>query len=435
MKKLALRQIKTPALIFLLTLTVYLSNIIYDFNKNLELNDFRRMMVSADIVSNTFLPWVLLDQHTIKFDKVKSNLIQFDANNDPPYFLIDTGTNYYSSYPILTGIMALPFYVLPYYLGKIPNIDNNLNLLKIFFIGRVAASFYTTLAVLIYYYILKEISKNELLIITFTFFYAFGTISWSVASRGLWQHTISQVFIAAVILLLLKAKQNSKLIGLIGFFVGLTVLVRPTNFLVAIFVSVYVLTKYKEQRLRYIFWGMPALIFLLGYNYYVFGSVFSEGYGARNDFNWSTPLSESLTGFAISPARSFLFISPPLVLAFISIFKIFINKNFFKEWNLLVRYISLVFISSLVLFAKWYTWDGANAFGHRMLLDYLPILGLLAFIAFEKLKSQGKILILLLILYSVLINANAVFNRKSRCDREHNWSFYCLSPPDRPSNY
>jgi len=167
----------------------------------------------------------------------------------------------------------------------------------------------------------------------------------------------------------------------------------------------------------------------------IFGSPFIEGYGARADFNWSTPLIESLLGFAISPTRSFLFISPPLILAYYTIYKTFKDRKFKPEFNTIYRYLGVVFILSLLLFAKWYTWDGAPAFGYRMLSDFLPIVGLLAFETLVSMRRWEKVVVAILIIYSIYAHGNAVFNRKSRCSPEHNWSFYCLSPPSRKAEY
>ena len=307
--------------------------------------------------------------------------------------------------------------------------------------GRIAASFYAALSVSVMYLILKEIYKNKgsnIWIFAFTAFYALGTNTWSVASRGLWQHTISQLIISVAVLLLIKgvaAPAKPQLFGLIGFVLGLAVLTRPTNIVLAIVVTVYMLVERRKQFISFLLpVGICAALFFF-YNRAIFGSPFIEGYGARGDFDWSTPLTESLLGFAISPARSFLFISPPLILAYYTIYKTFKDKKFKSGFNTIYRYLGTAFILSLLLFAKWYTWDGAPAFGYRMLSDFLPIIGLLTFETIVVMKRWGTVLIIVLMIYSIYIHDNAVFNRKSRCSPEHNWSFYCLSPPSRKAEY
>jgi len=266
-------------------------------------------------------------------------------------------------------------------------------------------------------------------------FYALGTATWSVSSRGMWQHTFAQFFISIAILFLLRSMKNPKLIPWLGFLLGLAVVARPTTILLALVISVYVFTKHREWVPRYILAVVPSILFLALYNHLTFGSVLTEGYGARNDYNRSTPLSESLTGYLFSPARSFLFLSPPLVLSFFAIYKAFSDKKYGEKLNLIFRYLSVGFLLSVLMMAKWWAWDGANGFGYRMLSDYLPIVGLLSFSVVEKLKHSYKVLILLFIVYSIFIHGNAVINRKSRCSHEHNWSFYCLAPPAEKAKY
>jgi hypothetical protein len=106
-----------------------------------------------------------------------------------------------------------------------------------------------------------------------------------------------------------------------------------------------------------------------------------------------------------------------------------------RKYNKLLRYLSLGFLISFLMMAKWWAWAGANAFGYRMLTGYLPVVGLLAFIVIDKMKLKYRMIILILIVYSVFIHANAVINRKSRCSEDHTWSFYCLSPPAKKSKY
>jgi len=436
-----LKSLVAIFLVFVTTLAIFVSNAYNDYSIDLNKHTYRRLMPAADVAPNTFLPYLILKHQTLSFNKIVKNLRQFGDNKEIPYFLVMRNGNFYSAYPIITGLFALPFYVVPIILNKIPNLETPLNLLKVLFVGRIAASFYAALSVSVMYLILKEIYKNKgsnIWIFAFTAFYALGTNTWSVASRGLWQHTISQLIISVAVLLLIKgvaAPAKPQLFGLIGFVLGLAVLTRPTNIVLAIVVTVYMLVERRKQFISFLLpVGICAALFFF-YNRAIFGSPFIEGYGARGDFDWSTPLTESLLGFAISPARSFLFISPPLILAYYTIYKTFKDKKFKSGFNTIYRYLGTAFILSLLLFAKWYTWDGAPAFGYRMLSDFLPIIGLLTFETIVVMKRWGTVLIIVLMIYSIYIHDNAVFNRKSRCSPEHNWSFYCLSPPSRKAEY
>ena len=429
------KRFRVPLFIFLISFVLFLANLPSDWNKDVSNGTYRRLMTSGDQVPNSFLPWLMLYKGTVNFDEIIGVIRQLEGGKYRPYFLIPTEEGFKTAYPILPAVMAIPVYALPILLNKIPEMTYHESILKIFVLGRVAGAFYAALSVSLFYLIISEFSKNKKWLYLFTFFYAYGTATWSVSSRGMWQHTFAQFFISIAVLLLIKSLKDKKLIPWLGFILGIAVLARPTALLLAGAISFYVFLKHKNQLVKYIFATLPSVIFMGYYNFVTFGSVLVEGYGARSDFGWNTPLLESLSGYAFSPARSFLFISPPLVLGFIGIYKVYKDKKFEGKYNQILRYLGFGFLISFLMMAKWWAWEGANGFGYRMLSDYLPILGLFSFLIIKRLKPKQLTVIMLLIIYSVFIHGNAVINRKSRCSEEHNWTFYCLSPPARKSKY
>jgi hypothetical protein len=420
-------------IIFAVTFGVYLANMPSDYQKDLRTRGFRNLMPAADTIPNTFLPFTILEYGEIHFNNMLSTIRTFDGNKKP-YYLIIIDETYYSVYPILTGLMAVPFYVVPVMLNKIPTFVFYENVLKVLMLGRIAASFYAAGSVVILYLMLRrlvDVSKNRFmhwLMIIFTAFYAFGTNTYSVSSRGLWQHTTSQFIISLALLFLILAVKNKKYIWLVGLFLGLAVLTRPTNIILAVVFALYVFIYHRDQFVKFTLATLPSIVFMLLYNHFIFGSAFTEGYGARNDFDWSTPLSLSLSAYAISPARSFLFISPPLVFGFYAMYKVFLNKKFEPTNNTLFRFIAIAFIGSMLLLAKWYTWHGSPAFGNRMMVDFIPLLAILAFVVIKDFKRCGLIFVGVLMIYSVFIHTDAVLNKKSRCQQQHLWNSECIKP-------
>lgn len=432
-----LKKFWIPALIFLITFSVYLANLPIDYKKDNENRLVRRLLPSQDTIQNTFLPYLLIKEKTLYFDPVINTINTLSDNR--PYFLIPTEKGYYPAYPILTGLMALPVYIVPLLLNKIPELTYHENILKLLVLGRITASFYSALSVTIFYLMLKQIYKNKKWTLLFTAFYAFGTCTWSVASRGLWQHTTIQFINSLIILTLLASVKNEKLIPLVGFLLGIGVLIRPTNIILALVITIYVFIQHREKLNKYILAAIPCVLFLVIHNQVAFGSPLTEGYGAREDFSWSTPLLISLPGYAFSPARSFLLISPPLALAYFGIYTFFKKEKSKsttdKKHLAIMRYLGIAFILSLLMLAKWYTWDGAPAFGYRMLVDFLPIVGLLAFDVTQSFGKKGKLIIAILIIFSIYVHQNAVLNRKSRCGKDHTWTVYCLLPPKEKPQY
>jgi len=431
-----LNKIKIPALIFLLTFTVYLSNLSFDYKRNLETGQVRRLLTSNDLVPNTFLPYLILKYKTLDFSYIQNDLKKyFQGGTDNPYYFIRLNGKYISSYPILTGILAIPFYIIPIALNKIPTLIHHRDLLKVLVIGRIAASFYATLSVVLMYFILDKITKDKMWKYIYTAFYALGTLTWTISSRGLWQHTISQLLISIIVYIFLLRKEKPKLIPVTGLICGLAVLARPTNIVIAILSTSYVFLCHKKYFKKFILCASPTLIFLLGYNFLTFGSIFSEGYSARNDISWNTPILLSLSGFLFSPARSFLFISPPLVISYYAMYKALTKHKSKNTDDRFYVYLAFVFLANLLLNSKWWAWHGGTGFGYRMLTDILPIATVFSYLITKNFNKTGKIIVVILMVYSVYIQANAVIFRKARCASTHNWSFYCLQPPKRLPKY
>lgn len=414
-------------------------NLPYDYKKSIETGMIRRMLASDDIIPNTFLPYVLIKHKGIDYAPIMKYIRTWvQGGKEDPYFMINRDGKYYASYPIITGLFAIPIYVIPILMDKIPGLGTQKDILNILALGRISAAFYTALSCSIFYLILKKLSKtnNQYWRLIFTIFYALGTTTYSISSRGMWMHTISQLLISIEILVLIEALKNKKLIDYAGIILGIAVLTRLTNAVVAIVIAAYVFFYYRDRFIKFAIYTLPTVFILFWYNNLAFGSPFVEGYQSRGDFGWSTPILYGLAGFLVSPGRSLLFISPPLIFSFFEIYRIFtIKRNDRTKEDNLILFLGISFILSLLLMSKWSGWHGANAFGYRMLTEYLSIISLLAFLATEKMEKTGKILVTILIIYSIYVNANAVLFRKGRCDADHNWTIYCLMPPSRPPQY
>lgn len=433
---------KIPFILFFVIFLGYLANFPIDYSKDYKNGLVRRLAVTEDLVPNTFLPYVILKHKTIVFNPIIKDIRPYLGGRDTePYYVILHNEKYISSYPILTGIMSIPFYIIPIMLNKIPNVFEHFNVLKILAIGRVVASFYTAISCVVMYLILKSLSdkKDKVWSIIFSIFYAFGTSSWTVSSRGLWTHTLSQLFISLSFLFLIYGLKKEKYIKWVGLFLGLAVLTRPTNIVFAVIFSLYVFFNKRKQFFKYVLLALPTIIFYLAYNYFTFGSFLTDGYSARGDHNWSTSWLVSIPALLFSFDRSFLFLSPPLVLSFFAMFK-YIKKAIERkikktDLDVLFTYSSICFIVFFLMITKWWGWAGASAFGYRMLTETLPIVTALSFLISKEFSKLGKTILIILMVYSVCIHFNAVIFRKSRCSEDHLWTTYCLMPPTKELQY
>ncbi len=428
-----IRRNKIPLLLAFFVFIIYLANLPIDYTKDLKNGLYRRMVPSDDVIPNTFLPYLVVREKTLVFDKIFSTVNFFDdpEHKPNPYFLVKATGGFICAYPIITGIMATPIYFVPLLLNKIPEVTYHENIIKIAALGRVAAAFYATISVFLFYKTGELVSSDKKKLALFTIFYALGTNTYTVSSRGLWMHTTAQVFFSLILYLLLLAETKGKnYFTLIGLLTGLSVVNRPTAIVIAFMVFGYVVLFKRKQLIPFLLGATPTVIFLAIYNWANFGSPFIEGYAARGAANdWGANPLIGMAGYFISPARGFLFISPPLLLAFVGMYQKI------KAQDRLQTMLALGVLGSMIMMARWDTWDGANAFGCRMLTEYLPFFGLFAYTVFIKLPKKLILLMLVLFIYSFYVHFNAVFNRKSRCEGNDNWNFYCLKFPTKKAQY
>lgn len=417
--------------IFISCVFVYLSNLLIDISKDKEHPPYRNLMPAADVIPNTFLPYQLLNEGTFKFTSVRKHLRLFDGGNKNPYFFYNNARgDTYSVYPVIEAFFALPVYAPVIWLHKIGSFVYPKMLIRILVLGRITATIYTAMSVVIMYFLLKHKSRDKFLLFTFLIAYAFGTQLYSVSSRGMWQHTFSLFLFSILLFYLVNPKFTAKYAALVGFLFASLFMVRATNAVILVFLGIYLLKNFSRKNFIVFLLSFIALYSLqLIYNFNVFGGVFSEGYGARNDFHWTTSYLTSLPAYFVSPGRGLLFLSPLLLFSFAEIYALWKDKQEQKDNNFVFRLLSLGIFAFILVFGKWYTWSGANAFGNRMFTDIVPFLGYFSFLWLSQKysnKKWQKILLALLVLYSVYVHTNAVWNLKSRCSKEHDWDFTCL---------
>ena len=432
-KKFFSNHVVVFTVVVLVSFILYLLNAPLDFRKNLETGTYRRLLTSYDITSNTFLPYEIIRNHRFSFGKESVAAMRVaEASKTLPHSLIFVNGRYVPSYPIVSGLIALPVYFVPLSLGKIPNLDTPQRILGVLMLGRVAASFYTAIAVGIFYLVLRKFATLKKMktggwVYVFLFFYAFATNVYSISSRGLWQHVPALLFNSLIILLLLYSAERKSLVKWTGLLCGLAFLARPTNIFFIVPVAIFVFLKYRSEFIKFVLMGMPMAVFYLVYNYVTFGSPLTNEYVARNDTSFSSPIWEGLLGYLVSPARSFLFITPPLVLSYYGMWKLFRAKSR-DHIDTLLTLLSVAFLATVVMYSAWWCWYGADRFGYGFFTEWLPLLSLLVFPFMVRIKGWGKILLVILAAYSFYTQFNAVVYRKSRCNKDHNWDFYCLKP-------
>jgi hypothetical protein len=164
-----------------------------------------------------------------------------------------------------------------------------------------------------------------------------------------------------------------------GIFLGAAIWVRPTH---VIAVPVFLLAIFVRQRNKtgVALYALAAIAgigiaLLLWRNAHLYGSLFEFGYptaaeGGKALNTFQTPLVTGLLGFLLSPGKSIFLYSPPILLAFAGISRLWQRD---RGLALVAGLTPLVY---LLFFATYTQWEGGYCYGPRYLVPALALLGL-----------------------------------------------------------
>ena len=236
---------------------------------------------SGDTVPARYLPLSILREGN--FDL---NEFEFLYAQGIPYYLRHLNSRYVSYYPVGPAIAALPFYLIPA-LGGVPPTDKLIEDLE-----KLAAASIVALSACILYLVLRRLASRRVSLLL-TVIYALGTSSFSVSSQALWQHGPSQLALTIGLYSLIRGRKEPVWIGLAGFSLAFAIICRPTDLLLILPLSAYVMLYHRPQMGKFLLGGMLPGLFQLWYNYAYFGDPFFQPYDISF---WSTPLMEGLGG-------------------------------------------------------------------------------------------------------------------------------------------
>lgn len=204
--------------------------------------------------------------------------------------------------------------------------------------------------------------------------FAFSTFAWPYISYDFSEPLQEFCLIIAFWLLLraLKAPQRiSASIVLSGFVLGLAVVTKANLLILVPCYAAYLwFSSYPPQRRKlFAAWMLPLVLWGIAIaiiNFHRFGSIFDMGYGPETrDFN--TPLFEGLYGLLLGPNKGLIFYAPLTLLFPWALLRF--SKSYRRE----AFFFLSVFVLHTVVNAMWWSWEGGESWGTRMLLPILPM--------------------------------------------------------------
>ncbi len=363
------------------------------------------LIQSEDTLPAMFLPFAILETHTLYLDNYYDMLIHRYPQPDDrhqllgltPYYLrkVSDGdsVHYVSAFPILISLLVLPLYIPAHLLHLSVSWD-----LAIYMSGLASSFVVSLLGVAFYIFVSRYFYPDDYNLpfwkrrsLWLTFILIFCTINYALTSQALWQHGVAQLFTVLFLYALF-----SRATFFAGLSFGLMLLARPTTLLSGLLLSYYFWPFMRRgfknlfvEGVRFVLGFLIPVGFFLWYNHVFYLSVGNQGYSNQIFTEWRGRFPEGLLGLWLSPSKGLLVYSPVFIY---SLYGFWTSLRALKSegsggrslWFVLFGVGAL--LHTLIL-GKWKHWYGGWSFGYRMASDVLPYLVLLLVPAFEHLTS------------------------------------------------
>ena len=364
-----------------------------------------------------------LDITNFKQYLIKRKIVQYVAT-------INNKGQWYAKTPIINGLLSAPFLFVFDRMNNIRHVSAEDFLKKDYegyyqMVGKYYASLLVSISVVFISLSIYKLFGSKIIALFGSIAYAFGTLAYSTAAQGNWQHGPSLLLISASFYLLLHflANRQKGNLLLISVLLAVATLIRVINI---IFFPILLAVLFFNKKYRKY---LPAPLFLflgiiVGWN--LFLSLMGVPGGYNNEIIRSVTSfnqiysAKVLVSLLFSPNVGLLVFSPIFILSFLGLFKLllnfFRNKNSFSSPQQVFLLISLLCFIALFLFNSiWWAWEGGYSFGPRMLTEGTPFLIYLGSYFAYSLKEDTLASItlfaffLLLFAYSFLVQIVGVY--------------------------
>lgn len=212
---------------------------------------------------------------------------------------------------------------------------------------------------------------------------ALGTQIWSTASRGLWSDTWAILLLGFVILMLLWQESGRRPLNpvVLATLLAWMYFVRPTNALVVITVTAYVLLFFRRKFVLYAITGAAWGAGFVAYSWYHFGHLL-PGYYTTNRLSTEV-FWTALAGNFLSPSRGLLVYVPSLF------FVAYALVRYRRElrWRRLVALSFIVMAGHLAASSCIAPWNGGGwCYGPRYSTGLVPWFVLLAILGIDAMR-------------------------------------------------
>ena len=199
--------------------------------------------------------------------------------------------------------------------------------------------------------------------------FAFGTAAWSTASRSMWQHGPSMLFLSLAALVALQSRTRPQAARWLGLPLAAAYVVRPTNAIPLVAFGLWTVLYRRRQALWFGAGATAVLLPFVAVNLATYGSLLPPYYAAQRLGN--TPhFFEAMAGNLVSPGRGLLLFSPILTLAVAG----FVLRLRARKLDGLDLVLAACVGGHWVAISSFPRWWGGDAYGPRFFSDVVPFL-------------------------------------------------------------
>jgi hypothetical protein len=291
------------------------------------------------------------------------------SGSPPPYSLLRSGSALLPRYPLGTGLLSLPDYLVWRALGRWRETPSAIAVFE----RHSAALLAAASAALLFWGLASRLGARRSAALALLF--ALATSQWTGASQGLWSATGSSFALAIVVALGLR-RQRGRFDGLgAGVAAGVAFLCRPSALLLGLSGAPLFLARGRASAVRYGAAALAAGLAVAALQFSIYGSPLGA-YGRLQESQAGFSLhgmAAHLAGVLASPSRGFLIFLPLLLLALGARPPRGSLALAAARWTGLAALGSTTLL--LAIFGRWW---GGYCFGPRLFTDSSPLLVLLA---------------------------------------------------------
>jgi hypothetical protein len=228
--------------------------------------------------------------------------------------------------------------------------------------------------------------------------------------------------------MILQARRgNAKLIQYASIPLAFAYVVRPTNFISIIVITLYVFIYFRRYFFRYILWSVSIALLFFSINLSIYNSLLPYYY-QTGKLHGDVVLFTALAGNLISPARGLLIYSPVFLLSFLGLWM----KIRRRELEAEDYFLGVIILGHWFLISYFPHWWGGHSYGPRFFSDMIPYLiyfmiPLFKYFQTVQFKRTSIALVAVLIAISSFIHARGAFSRSV-----HDWNMIPINVDQRP---